>query len=106
MKYRSDSSIVPMEDRSHAETVPSDPVLTRYNTVGDYNRPRDSGYIGNLKLKPRATITLVCACARITTAGMLHRGKYISTALFPLKSFHRLISITREAGILKHSETE
>lgn len=37
MTYRSDSSIVPMEDRSHAATMPSDPVLTRYNTVGDYN---------------------------------------------------------------------
>lgn len=35
--YRSDSSIVPMEDRCHASTMPSNPVYTRYNTVGDYN---------------------------------------------------------------------
>ena len=58
--YASDSSIVPMEDRSHAETMPSDPVLTRYNTVSAIiitGRPRVSGYIGNLKLKPRAATT-------------------------------------------------
>lgn len=45
MKYRSDSSIVPMEDRSHAETMPSDPVLTRYNTVGDYNWQTEGQWI-------------------------------------------------------------
>lgn len=37
MTYRSDSSIIPMEDRSSADTQPSDPVFTRYNTVGDTN---------------------------------------------------------------------
>ena len=45
MKYRSDSSIVPMEDRSHAATMPSDPVLTRYNTVGDYNWQTEGQWI-------------------------------------------------------------
>lgn len=37
MTYRSDSSIIPMEDRSSADTQPSNPVYTRYNTVGDTN---------------------------------------------------------------------
>lgn len=37
MTYRSNSAIVPMADRSHAEILPSDPMYTRYNTVGDYN---------------------------------------------------------------------
>ena len=34
---RSHSSIAPMEDRSHADTTPSDPVYTRYNCIGDHN---------------------------------------------------------------------
>ena len=35
--YRSNSSIIPMEDRGHVETQPSHAVLSRYNTIGDYN---------------------------------------------------------------------
>ena len=35
--FKSDSSLVPMYDRSDAKTSPSHPTQIRYNTIGDYN---------------------------------------------------------------------